>query len=91
MKILEEITRRSGGIKLREDNVLFMLSTKLKDLCNIYGVFILTSTQLNSSYQDAEEPDQNLLRGERKWRPNIPYLILLIRVIIFYIIANGEA
>ena len=65
MKILEEITRRSGGIKLREDNVLFMLSTKLKDLCNIYGVFILTATQLNSSYQDAEEPDQNLLRGAK--------------------------
>ena len=34
LKILEEITRRSGGIKLREDNVLFMLSNKLKDLCN---------------------------------------------------------
>lgn len=65
MKILEEITRRSGGIKLREDNVLFMLSTKLKDLCNIYGVFILTATQLNSSWVDAEEPDQNLLRGAK--------------------------
>lgn len=65
MKILEEITRRSGGIKLREDNVLFMLSTKLKDLCNIYGVFILTATQLNSSWVDAEEPDQNLLRGSK--------------------------
>lgn len=47
MKILEEITRRSGGVKLREDNVLFILATKLKDLCNQYGVFILTGTQLN--------------------------------------------
>ena len=28
MKILEEITRRSGGVKLREDNILFMLSTR---------------------------------------------------------------
>ena len=34
LKILEEITKRSGGIKLREDNVLFMLAIKLKDLCN---------------------------------------------------------
>lgn len=50
---------------MREDNVLFMLSTKLKDLCNIYGVFILTATQLNSSWVDAEEPDQNLLRGSK--------------------------
>ena len=47
MKILEEITRRSGGGKLREDNVLFMLSNKLKDICNQYGVFIMSATQLN--------------------------------------------
>ena len=44
MKILEEITKRSGGIKLREDNVLFMLSTRLKDLCNKYGIFIMSAT-----------------------------------------------
>lgn len=44
MKILEEVTRRSGGVKLREDNVLFMLSNRLKDLCNKYGIFILTAT-----------------------------------------------
>ena len=47
MKILEEITRRSGGVKLREDNILFMLSTRLKDICNQYGIFIMSSTQLN--------------------------------------------
>ena len=44
MKILEEITKRSGGVKLREDNVLFMLSTRLKDLCNKYGIFIMSAT-----------------------------------------------
>ncbi len=47
MKILEEITRRSGGIRLREDNVLFMLSTRMKDICNQYGIFIMSATQLN--------------------------------------------
>ncbi len=66
MKILEEITRRSGGIKLREDNILFMLSTRLKDLCNQYGVFIMSSTQLGPSWKDdTEMPDQNLLRGAK--------------------------
>ena len=65
MKILEEITRRSGGIKLREDNILFMLSNKLKDICNQYGIFIMSSTQLNGSYVDSEIPDQNLLRGAK--------------------------
>lgn len=65
MKILEEITRRSGGVKLREDNVLFMLSNKLKDICNQYGVFVMSATQLNGTYTDSETPDQNLLRGAK--------------------------
>lgn len=47
MKILEEVTRRSGGVRLREDNILFMLSIKLKDICNINDVFIFSATQLN--------------------------------------------
>ena len=48
MKILEEITKRSGGVKLREDNILFMISIRLKDIANQYKVFIMSSTQLNS-------------------------------------------
>lgn len=47
LKILEEITKRSGGVRLREDNILFMISTRLKDLAIKYGVFIMTSTQLS--------------------------------------------
>ena len=47
LKILEEITKRSGGVKLREDNVLFMLAIRIKDLCNELGIFIESSTQLN--------------------------------------------
>lgn len=75
LKILEEITRRSGGVKLREDNVLFMLSTKLKALCTKYDVFILSATQLSGDYAAAETPDQNLLRGAKKCLI-IPYPIL---------------
>ena len=65
LKILAEITQRAGGIKLREDNILFMLSIRLKDLCNKYSVFIMSATQLNADYQDSETPDQNLLRGAK--------------------------
>lgn len=65
MKILEEVTKRSGGVKLREDNVLFMLSNRLKDLCNKYGIFILTATQLNGNFREEKVPDQNLLRGAK--------------------------
>lgn len=42
-----------------------MLSTRLKDLCNQYGVFIESSTQLNGEWKDAKIPDQNLLRGAK--------------------------
>lgn len=65
LKILEEIATKSKGVKLREDNVLFMLSTRLKDLCNEYGVFILSATQLSGDFRNSETPDQTLLRGSK--------------------------
>ena len=80
LKILEEITRRSGGIKLREDNILFMLSTRLKDICNQYGVFIMSATQLNGDYQESKTPDQNLLRGAKAIADKIDYGSILLGV-----------
>lgn len=80
LKILEEITRRSGGVKLREDNILFMLSTKLKDICNQYGIFIMSATQLNGDYQQSETPDQNLLRGAKAIADKIDYGAILLNV-----------
>ena len=65
MKILEEISQRSGGVPLREDNILFLLSVHLKDICTEFGVFILTSTQLNGSWKNEPVPDQNMLRGAK--------------------------
>lgn len=80
MKILEEVTRRSGGVRLREDNILFMLSVRLKDLCNKYGVFIISATQLNGSYADSETPDQNLLRGAKSIADKIDVGMILLSV-----------
>ena len=65
MKILTEVTSKTGIKGLREDNVLFMISIRLKDLCNQYQVFILTATQLNADYITAQQYDQNLLRGAK--------------------------
>ena len=78
LKILEEITKRSGGVKLREDTVLFMLSIRLKDLCNKYGVFIMSATQLNGDYQTSETPDQNLLRGAKAIADKIDVGMILL-------------
>lgn len=65
MKILTEISSKTGIKGLREDNILFMISIRLKDLCNQYGVFIMTATQLNADYITAKQYDQNLLRGAK--------------------------
>lgn len=65
MKILEEITRKSGGVKIREDNVLVLLATKLKDLANKYDVFVMTATQLSGDFRNEPMPDQTMLRGAK--------------------------
>lgn len=65
MKILSEVTSKTGIKGLREDNVLFMISIRLKDLCNQYGIFIMAATQLNADYVTAKQYDQNLLRGAK--------------------------
>lgn len=65
LKILSEVSGRSKVSGLREDNVLFMISIRLKDLCNQYSVFIMAGTQLNGDYKTATRFDQNLLRGAK--------------------------
>ena len=80
LKILEEISKKSGGVRLREDNILFMLSARLKDLANQYGVFIMSATQLNASYQDSETPDQNLLRGAKSIADRADVGLILLSV-----------
>ncbi len=82
LKILEEITKRSGGVKLREDNILFMISIRLKDLCNQYGIFIMSATQLNADSKDAKlsETNQNLLRGAKSIADKIDLGSILMAV-----------
>lgn len=65
LKILEEIGSRSG-VRLREDNVLYMLGVRLKDLCNELNIFILSATQLNGNWEEVRDANQNLLRGRCK-------------------------
>ena len=73
IKILEEITKMSGGVRLREDQILYMLGVRLKDLAVKYDVFIITATQLNGDYREAEVYDQNLLRGAKNLGDKIDF------------------
>lgn len=65
MKIIEEITRAAGGMKIREDQVLFLLSSKLKDIASTRNVFIFSSTQINGTYKTEKILDQTLLAGAK--------------------------
>ena len=80
IKILEEISRRAGKVTLREDNILFLLSAKIKDICVKENVFIMSATQLNGDYQDSKTPDQNLLRGAKAIADKIDYGSILLPV-----------
>ena len=65
MKILSEVASRASVKGLREDNVLFMISVRLKDLAVENDIFIMSSTQLNADYTNVTVFDQNLLRGAK--------------------------
>ena len=78
MKILQEVTSKAGVKGLREDNVLFMISIRLKDICNQYQVFIMSATQLNGGYADADKFDQNLLRGAKSIADKIDAGMMLL-------------
>lgn len=53
-------------IRIREDVVLGMLSTALKDLANELGVFIMSATQLSGDYENVKtQKTQTLLRGAK--------------------------
>lgn len=65
VKTLGEIASQTNGMRLREDNVLFMTSAMLKDIANKLGIFIMSATQLNAGYKTDDVPDQSLLRGAK--------------------------
>jgi len=65
MKILSEVSGKANIKGLREDNVLFMISVRLKDIATQYGTFLFSATQLNGDYLETKSYDQNLLRGAK--------------------------
>ena len=80
MKILSEVSSRASVKGLREDNVLFMISVRLKDLATEHGIFIMSSTQLNGDYVSATTFDQNLLRGAKAIADKIDIGSIMLRL-----------
>lgn len=80
MKMIEEIARASKGMALREDQVLFQLSSKLKDIAGTFGVFIISATQINGLAKDAKVLDQNMLAGAKAIANRIDYGEIMVDV-----------
>ena len=80
LKIMEEISRKTGGIRLREDQILYMLAIRLKDIANELGVFVLSSTQLNADWENSKNGNQNLLRGAKAIADKIDFGAIVLPV-----------
>ena len=63
--LIAEVSSVTNGMKLREDQILFLFVDRLKVLCNTLGIFILTMTQLNGTYKDSPVKDETMLRGAK--------------------------
>lgn len=80
MKMIEEISKASKGMALREDQVLFQLSSKLKDIAGMFDIFILTATQINGMAKDAKYLDQNMLAGAKAIANRVDYGEIMVDV-----------
>lgn len=65
MKLLEQVSRAGGGMRVREDQILLFLSAKLKDIAQQFHIFIFSSTQLSAQFKQEKYPDQTLLAGAK--------------------------
>ena len=65
LKIMAEAAQKTRMGGLREDQILYMFATRLKELCNRLKIFMWTSTQLSGDWKNVKEADQQLLRGAK--------------------------
>lgn len=72
IKMIEEIARGTG-MKVREDQILFLLSSKLKDLAGEYDIFLLSNSQINGNFKNEKVLDQTMLAGAKAMANRIDY------------------
>ena len=82
--LIVEISSISKGMKLREDQILFLFIDRIKNLCNSLRIHFSTGTQLNGDYLDNKDKDERLLRGEEILRPKNPYPLYQVGLNILF-------
>lgn len=79
MKIMSDITHRSG-IRLREDQVLSMMSIRLKEIALELDLYLQSSTQLSSDWENKDTVNQNQLRGAKAIADKVDFGAILMPV-----------
>jgi hypothetical protein len=68
-------------MKIREDQVLFLLASKIKDIAGKYKVFISSSSQLNGSFKTERILDQNVLAGAKAMANRVDFGSIMVDVV----------
>lgn len=75
---------KQSGINLREDQILLLMSDKLKQLANKFEVFIMTSTQLNDGWKEAwrkgDEIDQSFIAGSKSVVNKVDFSAIMLPI-----------
>ena len=67
-------------MKIREDQVLFLLASKIKEIASTYNVFIFSSTQLNGDAKHEKILDQNVLAGAKSIANRVDFGSVMVDV-----------
>ena len=62
VKMMTSLNTKTRG-RLREDQLLLIMSTQIKMLCNKLNVHIDSFTQVNGEYANVKEKNQNIIAG----------------------------
>ncbi|WP_099301925.1 DnaB-like helicase C-terminal domain-containing protein [Bacillus sp. Marseille-P3800] len=79
VQILVELANRAKGMTMREDMVLFIFMYSLVQLAERYNVHIVTASQVNGEWKNAQEADQNLLRGAKSMADKIQKAMIALK------------
>lgn len=75
---------KKSGINLREDQILLLMSDKLKQLANKFEVFIMTSTQLNDGWKEAwrkgQEIDQSFISSAKSIVNKVDFAAIMLPI-----------
>ena len=80
VQILEEMSKKTKGMSIREDMVLYMFMFRLVEISEKYNVYISTASQLNGDWKNQRDGDQNLLRGAKSLADKIQKAMIAFEV-----------